>query len=106
MEAPPLQRWLDQSLRLLGLDDAVFAPYIHALLTEAAEGGGGQDGNVEATLASLCPPQQEQQVRCVERNKGICPPALTSTALLPCFVLRSYDTQSPPTSPSIRIGSH
>ena len=82
MEAPPLQRWLAQSLRLLGLDDAVFAPYIHALLAEAAEGGGGQDGNVEATLASLCPPQQEQQVRCVEGKKGICPPPLTSTSAL------------------------
>ena len=63
MEAPPLQRWLASELRTLGLDDAVFAPYIHALLTEVAEGGSGQDGNVEATLASLCPPQQEQQVR-------------------------------------------
>jgi hypothetical protein len=62
MDPPPLQRWLARSLRTMGLDDAVFAPYIYALLTEAAEGGGGQDGNVEATLASLCPPQQDQQV--------------------------------------------
>jgi hypothetical protein len=84
MEAPPLQHWLALRLRTLGLDDAVFAPYIHALLTEAAEGGGGQDGNVEATLASLCPPQQEQQVRC----ENMPAPPL---ALLPRSSILSYE---------------
>lgn len=63
IQLTPFQLWLHDSLRTMGLDDGTFAPYIQALLMEASEGGVYENGGVEMTLASLCPPEQEPQVR-------------------------------------------
>ncbi|EKU23006.1 hypothetical protein NGA_0684800 [Nannochloropsis gaditana CCMP526] len=61
IQLTPFQLWLHDSLRTMGLDDGTFAPYIQALLMEASEGGVYENGGVEMTLASLCPPEQEPQ---------------------------------------------
>jgi len=69
IQLTPFQLWLHDSLRKMGLDDGTFAPYIQALLMEASKGGVYENGGVEMTLASLCPPEQEPQVRGGELNR-------------------------------------